>query len=148
MPPPKGGSPGFVKILDDQTILIPDAKGNNRLDGLLNIVETGRVGSLFMIPGIDETLRISGKAVISTDQAELNMFKEEKNPPLTCLKITIESVFLHCAKALMRSDLWGDTYRQSRPEFPTMGQMLKDQLKAEGPVESHDDMVKRYQKDL
>ncbi len=145
---PKGGQPGFVHVLDDETILIPDSKGNNRLDGLVNIIETGNVGCLFMIPGIEETLRINGIAIISTNPSHINLFAEDQNPPVTCLKISIKEVFLHCAKALLRSDLWGDTNRLSRPGFPTMGQMLKDQLKTDGPLETQAEMLKRYQKDL
>ncbi|MFK8039688.1 MAG: MSMEG_1061 family FMN-dependent PPOX-type flavoprotein [Crocinitomicaceae bacterium] len=145
---PRGGVPGFVKILDSRTLLIPDAKGNNRVDSLVNIVETGNIGALFMIPGIDETLRINGTAEISTDNNYLNLFKAEKRPPVACIKINISGVFLHCAKALMRSSIWGNVNRMSRPEFPTMGKMLNDQLKTDRPLESQEEMIKRYQKDL
>ena len=145
---PRGGQPGFVKILDDHTLLIPDAKGNNRVDSLVNIVETGYVGCLFLIPGIDETLRINGKAAITTNPKYIDMFPEEKHPPKTCIEISIDEVFLHCAKALMRSELWKNTYRLERPGFPTMGTMLNEQLNIEASLESQEEMVKRYQKDL
>ena len=145
---PRGGQPGFVEVLDDQTLLIPDAKGNNRVDSLMNIVETKSIGCLFLIPGIDETLRINGTAVISTKEEYINRFQEEKNPPKTCIVITIHEVFLHCAKALMRSELWQDTHRQERPGFPTMGRMLNDQLSIDAPVEPQEEMVKRYSEDL
>jgi len=145
---PRGGKSGFVKILDNNSLLIPDAKGNNRVDSLINIVETGNVGCLFLIPGIDETLRINGKASISIDPIHLNLFKHENNLPKACLLIQIEEVFLHCAKALMRSELWKDTYKIERPGFPTIGQMINDQLKSNTPIEKQEDMIKRYKKDL
>ena len=145
---PRGGKAGFVKILDDRTLLIPDAKGNNRVDSLVNIVETSNIGCLFLIPGIDETLRINGKASISTNVEYISMFQEEQNPPKTCIKIAINEVFLHCAKALMRSELWKNTYRQERPGFPTIGTMLNEQIGTDTPSESQEDMVKRYKKDL
>lgn len=145
---PRGGKPGFVKILDQHTLLIPDSKGNNRVDSLINIVETGNIGCLFLIPGIDETLRINGSAIISTDAEYLNLFSEERQPPKTCIKLAINEVFLHCAKALMRSELWKDTYRVERPGFPTMGTMLNEQLGTNNPVESQEEMVKRYSEDL
>ena len=145
---PRGGKPGFVKIIDDRNLLIPDAKGNNRVDSLVNIIETGSIGCLFLIPGIDETLRINGNAIITADPAILNMFSEEQHPPKTCITMTIQEVFLHCAKALMRSALWKDTYRIERPGFPTIGKMLSDQLGEKTPLESQEEMVERYKKDL
>ena len=145
---PRGGKPGFVKILDNQTLLIPDAKGNNRVDSLVNLVETGQIGCLFFIPGIDESLRINGTAIISTDKEYTNLFSEEQNPPKICIKIMVNEVFLHCAKALMRSELWSDTYRLNRPEFPNMGTMLNEQLGTSNPVESQEEMIKRYSSDL
>ncbi|MFK8101965.1 MAG: pyridoxamine 5'-phosphate oxidase family protein [Saprospiraceae bacterium] len=145
---PRGGKPGFVKMLDDHTLLVPDAKGNNRVDSLVNIVETGKIGCLFLIPGIDESLRINGAATITTNPEYLRMFSAEQHPPKTCIKIVIEELFLHCAKALMRSELWKDTYRQERPGFPTMGKMLNEQLGEHTPLESQEEMVKRYKKNL
>lgn len=145
---PRGGKPGFVKILDDNHILIPDAKGNNRLDSLVNIVENGRIGLLFILPGIDETLRINGIAEVKTDFNLLEMFSNEQNLPKTCLVVQVEEMFLHCAKALMRSKLWSLETQIKRQDFPSMGRMLKDQLQGDEEVESHDDMVIRYQKDL
>lgn len=145
---PRGGKPGFVKILDDHSLLIPDSKGNNRVDSLVNIVETKQIGCLFLIPGIDETLRINGTAIISHDPTYIKLFSEEKHAPKTVIKLSIDEVFLHCAKALMRSELWADTYRVERPDFPTMGKMLNEQLGANDPLETQEEMVKRYEKDL
>lgn len=145
---PRGGQPGFVHVLNNNEIIIPDAKGNNRLDSLGNIIETGQVGLLFLIPGIDETLRLNGKAHITTDPLLLEKFTTETKPPKTCIVVTIDEVFLHCAKAFMRSKLWSQEVQISRASFPTMGQMLKDQIGEQGEPESQEMMVKRYQKDL
>lgn len=145
---PKGGLPGFVKVGNKTQLIIPDAKGNNRLDGLMNIIETGQVGLLFLIPGIDETLRVNGTAYISTDDSFISLYNEEKNPPKSCVIVEVEEMFLHCAKAFMRSKLWDVSSQINRAEFPTMGQMLKDQLESDGKTETREEMVKRYQKDL
>mgnify|MGYP000164345387 CR=1 FL=1 len=145
---PRGGATGFVKILNEKTILLPEAKGNNRLDSLCNIIETGKIGCLFLIPGVDETLRINGTARISTSIDYLSLFSDERNPPKACIELTITEVFLHCAKALMRSKLWSEDSQISRSDFPTMGTMINEQLCLSGEVEKHEDMVKRYQKDL
>ncbi len=145
---PRGGKPGFVRILGKQEIVIPDSKGNNRIDSLINIVDTGRIGMFFLIPGVDETLRINGHAYISTELSLLTLFSTESNPPKSCIVIKIEEVFLHCAKALMRSDLWNEKAKIDRSDFPTMGKMLKDQLGTLGEIESQEAMLKRYKKDL
>ncbi len=145
---PRGGSPGFVKVLNEREIIIPDAKGNNRMDSLKNIVDTGRFGALFLIPGIDETLRLNGGAFISTDAELLNLFSSEKQVPKSCIVIEVEEVFLHCAKAFMRSKLWSEEAKLTRSEFPTMGQMLRDQLGTSGEIENQAAMVERYRKDL
>jgi len=145
---PRGGMPGFVKVADEKTLIVPDAKGNNRLDSLVNIVETGHVGLLFLIPGVDETLRINGNAYISSDVKYHKLFLEENKTPQTCIIISIEELFLHCAKAFMRSKLWQEDIKINRKEFPTMGEMLKDQLGSNEIAETHEDMIKRYAKDL
>lgn len=145
---PRGGAPGFVRVLDNNTLLIPDAKGNNRVDSLSNIVETGRIGMLFFIPGIDETLRVNGSAIVSTNPDYLQQFSTEKNLPKACIVITVEEMFLHCAKAFMRSKLWSEEAKLERSQFPTMGQMLNDQLEIDAPTESQEAMVQRYKNDL
>jgi len=145
---PKGGTAGFVKVLNDKELIIPDSKGNNRLDGLVNIIETGEIGTLFLIPGVDETLRINGIATITTDSQMLSCFKEDKNPPKTAIKIKIKEVFLHCAKAFMRSKLWSPEAQVNREDLPTIGQMLNDQLGIMEKAESQQEMVRRYRADL
>ena len=145
---PRGGNPGFVVVKNEHEIILPDSKGNNRIDSLINILETGRIGALFLIPGVDETLRINGCASVSKSPELLDLFSDERNPPKTCIVIDIDEVFLHCAKAFMRSKLWSRESQIERSSFPTIGQMLKDQIGNGDEPESHADMVKRYQSDL
>lgn len=145
---PRGGEAGFVKISNAQELIIPDYKGNNRVDSLTNIVETSSIGMLFMIPGIDETLRINGKANITTETELLNYFSKEPKLPISCIVVAIEEVFLHCAKAFMRSKLWKQESLINPSDFPTMGQMLKDQLGGSQVPETREEMVKRYMKDI
>ena len=145
---PRGGEPGFVKIINNETLVIPDSKGNNRLDSLSNIIETGVIGLIFLIPGVDETLRINGKAHISIDTEYLNLFDSEKNPPKTCIVVSVQELFLHCAKAFMRSKIWDEEAKIKRDELPSMGKMLKDQINDDKPIETQEEMIKRYQGDL
>lgn len=145
---PRGGKPGFVSVINNQEIIIPDAKGNNRVDNLINIVDTGRIGMLFLIPGVDETLRLNGKAYLTTDLEYLSLFESERIPVKSCIVITVEEVFLHCAKALMRSKLWLEDYKIERSFFPTMGKMLNDQLDSKEPLETQEEMIRRYKEDL
>ena len=149
---PRGGEPGFVKVLNAQTVLIPDAPGNNRLDTLENIVSTGRLGLLFMVPGFDETLRINGQAVLSTAPADLALCVDARRTPKLVIRVTVDSVYLHCAKALMRSQLWDASLHPERSSLPHMGEMLRDQIQAfKGEtveIESQAEMVQRYQQSL
>ena len=145
---PRGGAPGFAKVVDEHTLLIPDAPGNNRLDSLENIIATGRVGMLFLVPGVDETLRVNGTAVLSTDASEIALCADEKRSPKLVIKVTVGEAYLHCAKALMRSNLWGDDYRVERSVMPSMGEMMRDQIGGDLPAESQEEMLKRYAADL
>ena len=145
---PRGGAPGFVRVVDDRTLWLPDAPGNNRLDSLANVVETGRVGLLFLIPGVDETLRVNGAARVRADADALAAFADERRPPRAVLEVAIEEVYLHCAKALLRSKLWDDASRQDRSVLPPTGQILQDQTGGSGPVETRDEMLARYARDL
>ena len=145
---PRGGEPGFIKVADDLTLMIPDSPGNNRLDSLKNIIESGRVGLLFLIPGVDETLRINGAAHVSVDAEKLQLFASEKRAPKVVIEVTIEEAYLHCAKAFMRSKLWADESRRERSVLPTMGQMIQEQIGSSGSPESQEEMVARYAQDL
>ena len=145
---PRGGVPGFVKTTDEHTLLLPDAPGNNRLDTLENILATRQLGLLFLIPGVDETLRVNGTAVLSTDEETLKFFADERRPPKLVIKVTVKEAYLHCAKALMRSSLWSAEHQIDRAALPTMGQMLKDQIGGDMALETQEEMVLRYAQDL
>ncbi|GGX39632.1 pyridoxamine 5'-phosphate oxidase family protein [Saccharospirillum salsuginis] len=145
---PRGGDPGFVSILNDRQLLIPDVKGNKRLDNLVNIIETGRIGTCFMVPGVDETLRVNGRASLTVDPDLLALYPGIRNKPISGILIDIEEVFLHCAKAFMRSRLWSTEARIERSELPTMGQMLKDQIQLDDTPETQEEMLARYRTEL
>jgi PPOX class probable FMN-dependent enzyme len=102
---PRGGETGFVKILADNQIIIPDAKGNNRIDSLMNIIDTGKIGCLFLVPNSNETLRLNGYAKISVHEQHLNLDFGLTKPPHSCIEITITDVFLHCSMSLSRSKI-------------------------------------------
>ena len=124
---PRGDSPGFVHVLDEQTLLVPDWPGNNRLDSMTNVVSSPNVGLLFFIPGVNETLRINGVAEITMEPSVLERWTVNGKHPRSALRVTVREAYLHCAKALMRSKLWDDDYRIERAELPSYAQMLKDQ---------------------
>ena len=145
---PRGGEPGFVKVLDAHTLLFPDAPGNNRLDTLENIIHTGQVGLLFLLPGVDETLRVNGTAVLSTDPADLSTCTDAKRVPKLVIRVTVQAAYLHCAKALMRSKLWDASHQVDRAVMPSMGEMMKDQIGGDIPAESQAQMLARYAQDL
>ncbi len=145
---PRGGEPGFVKVDAAGALLIPDSPGNNRLDSLENIVATGQVGLLFMIPGIDETLRVNGSAVLSLAPADIDVCTTERRAPKLVLRVTVEAAYLHCAKAFMRSKLWAPESRVERSVLPTAGQMIGDQTGLHVEPETQEAMVRRYAPDL
>ena len=121
---PRGDPPGFVVVEDDRTLLLPERRGNNRIDSLRNILADPRVALLFLIPGVGETLRVNGTARIRTDPALLDRLAMDGKPPQCVLRIAVETVFFQCARAMQRSALWGGTGR--RPEgVPTPGEMLQ-----------------------
>ena len=142
---PRGDEPGFVAVPDSNTIIIP---GNNRLDSLTNILSDPTCSVIFLIPGVDETLRIRGRAEIRDDADLLAEFEVKKRLPATVLKITVDLAFLHCAKALMRSRLWDPEAQIERSTLPTLGKMIMDQLGLKDDGESQEQMVKRYKEAL
>jgi uncharacterized protein len=144
---PRGGDPGFVEVVDDFTLLLPDRPGNNRLDSLTNLTERPDVGLIFMIPGVDETLRVNGVAELRTDPRLAQRFQVSRRPPAIVLRITVRQAYLHCAKALMRSRLWDPDARIDRTELPTMGEMMRDHA-GSATVESQAAMVERYRGQL
>ena len=145
---PRGGTPGFVKAPDAHTLLIPDAPGNHRLDTLENIVATGRLGLLLMIPGVDETLRVNGTAELSTDPVLIDAVADERRRPVVVIQVQVEQAYLHCAKAFMRSRLWSLEAQVERSALPTMGRMISEQTGLAGAEETQEQMLARYQADL
>jgi uncharacterized protein len=139
---PRGDAPGFVRVLDDHTIAIPDRPGNNRLDTMSNIVADAEVGLLFFIPGIDETLRINGTARLSREPDQLAASAVKGREPRLVILVTVREAFLHCGKALKRSKLWHDDYRIDRKSFPSLGRMIIEQTKpAQVTVEQADAFI-------
>lgn len=145
---PRGEEPGFVHVLDDRTLAIPDRPGNNRLDTLENILANPAVGLIFFVPGVEETLRINGTAEIRDNAELLARFEVEGKRPATVLIVRMGEAYLHCAKALMRSRLWSDEVRVDRSVLPSMGRMLKDQIGLTEEPESQEVMRERYSKQL
>lgn len=122
---PRGDAPGFVRIIDDQTLAIPDRPGNNRIDTLRNIILDSRVGLLFIIPGIGETLRVNGTATISDDPELLESFAVNGKPARTVILVTVQAAYFHCSKAIVRSDLWNPEKHLDRSALPTAGAFHK-----------------------
>ncbi|NQV58227.1 MAG: pyridoxamine 5'-phosphate oxidase family protein [Alphaproteobacteria bacterium] len=143
---PRGDAPGFVKVLDDRTLLIPDRIGNNRLDTFANITKNPYIGLIFLVPGVNETLRVNGQARICTDTEVLAEFKVRDKVPKTGLLVAVEEVLFQCAKALMRSRLWEDDYRVERKAaMPPLGHMIRDQI---GAAQSADEVEAHVQTSL
>ena len=145
---PRGGPPGFVKALDAATLIVPDFPGNNRLDSLENIVENGRVGMLFFVPGMDETLRVNGRASIDIDPELRELGTVDGKLPIAVIRIRVEQAYLHCGKALMRSELWNPENHVERATFPSIGEMIKDQINWDGHAETQAEMLERYRETL
>jgi uncharacterized protein len=125
---PKGDAPGFVQVIDDQTLLIPDRLGNNRTDTIGNLLARPGVGLIFLVPGLDETLRVNGRARVTTDPALLEPLAVNGKVPRSGILVTAEEVYFHCGKALIRSDLWNPEKQLRRSEFPSLGRILADQI--------------------
>jgi hypothetical protein len=125
---PKGDAPGFVTVLDDETLLIPDRLGNNRVDSISNILEHPRIGLLFLVPGLRETLRVNGRAQITVDPALLEACAVNGKLPRSGILVTAEEVYFHCGKALIRSDLWNPEKHVARTDFPSLGIVIAEQI--------------------
>jgi hypothetical protein len=123
---PKGDPRGFVRILDDKTIAIPDRPGNNRLDGFRNIVRDPRVALLFLIPGVGETLRVNGRADISVEPALMQSFTVNGKLPRCVMVVHIESIYFHCSKAIVRSKLWDEATKIDRKSLPSTGAIVAE----------------------
>ncbi len=145
---PRGGEPGFVQVLDPQAVMLPDRTGNNRLDSLQKITANPRVALLCMVPGIDETLRIYGRAELLAAADAPTESIEHGRLPRSVLVIAVDRALMHCAKALMRARLWSPEAQVPRHAFPSMGEVMLAHTGASGPAESQEDMRHRYQAQL
>lgn len=144
---PRGGEPGFIKVTDDgATLLIPDAGGNNRLDTLQNLLADPRLSLIFMIPAIDETLRVNGTARLRDEPAFCDVFADTGRRPKVVIEVAVREAYLHCAKAFMRSHLWDPQTWKPR-DMPSMGQMMRDQIGGD-LAETQEQMLERYNAQL
>jgi len=121
---PRGDVPGFVKVADDHTLLIPDRRGNNRLDSLRNLVKNPAVGLLFLIPGVNESFRVNGEAVISRDPALTEQFVMQGQAPRTVIVVKVKEAYIQCSRALVRSDLWNPAKHAAPGTLPSMGTVM------------------------
>jgi PPOX class probable FMN-dependent enzyme len=142
---PRGDPPGFVKVLDPQTLAIPDRPGNNRLDSLANIIANPSVGLLFVIPGFDDTLRVNGRAVLTTDPSLLGQMAVNDRMPKLAIVVTVVEAFMHCAKAFRRSQLWNPAAFQDRAEMPSLSKIILDQTTG---APADDGEMRRIDEDL
>ena len=143
---PRGGRPGFVQVADDQTLLIPDATGNNRLDTLENLITDPRIGLLFLIPGVNEVLRVNGRASLRDEPAFVQRFvqPEARTLPRLVIEVAVREAYLHCPKALMRSRVWSAEARAAAGSFPSMNAMLLAQLGPQVVTETDAEAAARY----
>ena len=135
---PKGDAPGFVHILDDKTLTIPDRPGNNRIDGYRNILRDPRIALLFLIPGIGETLRVNGRASISIDPDLMQSFAVNGKLPRSVLIVRIETIFFHCSKAIVRSKLWDPATQIERKSLPSTGSIIAEVSQGKMGGEAYD----------
>lgn len=125
---PRGDPPGSFKVLDEQTIALADRPGNNRLDTLRNLLENPEIALIFLIPGINETVRVAGTARLSVDPELLQSMVVQGKAPKCAVVVSVRQAYLHCAKALLRSRLWDADYRQPKGTFPSISRMVGDQV--------------------
>jgi PPOX class probable FMN-dependent enzyme len=131
---PRGGPAGFVRVLDEDRLVIPDLNGNNRLDSLRNIVVNGRVALLFLVPGLGETLRMNGQACVTTDPAVLDLFTDQLRRPVSAIGVRVGEAYIHCAKSLRRAGLWDPETWVATGARPPVGQILVAHSGSEGKV--------------
>ncbi|CAN7246925.1 pyridoxamine 5'-phosphate oxidase family protein [Bosea sp. LjRoot90] len=141
---PRGDGPGFVQVLDDRTLLIPDRRGNNRVDSFANVLSAPGVGLVFFVPGINETLRVNGRARMTTDAALLQPLAMQEKAPKLGLIVEVDEAYFHCGKALIRSKLWAQESQVERGSFPTLGRIVAEQTKAIDAAEADANMEEGY----
>lgn len=135
---PRGDRPGFVRVVDERTLHMPDRKGNNRVDSIENIVTDGRVGLCFLVPGSGTTLRVNGKAEISIDKDLRGSFAESGSLPRSVIIIHVEAVYFQCSRAIMRADLWDAGRHVDPASLPSAGNMLKAARRGDFDAEAYD----------
>ena len=135
---PRGDAPGFVTVEDEKTLLIPDRRGNNRVDSLRNIIADPRVALLFLIPGCGETLRVNGRAEIRTDAALLERFNVEGKLPRSVIVVHVDTVFFQCARAIFRSKLWDPAQHVERASLPSTGTIVADVARKQFDAKEYD----------
>jgi PPOX class probable FMN-dependent enzyme len=135
---PRGDMPGFVRLRDAKTLLFPDRKGNNRLDSLKNILSDPRIGMLFLVPGIGETLRVNGRATISSDPELCMSFAVDGKAPACVVVVDVETAYFQCSRAIVRSDLWNPARQVDRRKLPSAGQILRDITARDTTIETFD----------
>jgi PPOX class probable FMN-dependent enzyme len=145
---PRGDPAGFVRVADRHTVLIPDRRGNNRLDTLKNLVRDPRISLLFLVPGVGETLRINGRAAITTDPALCESFTMQGKAPSSVIRVTAERVYFQCQKALVRSRLWDPEARIDRKELPTAGTIIEALSKEPFDGKAYDADYPEYMKQV
>lgn len=145
---PKGDAPGFVTVQDDGTLLIPDRVGNNRIDSLQNILANPQIGLIFFLPGYQETLRVNGKARVSTDPELLEATAHAGKPPKSVVVVTVEEAYMHCGKALIRSHLWDPARHVEKGAFPSLGRVLADQVSDTDTAENEARIADNYKNQL
>ncbi|SEK50364.1 hypothetical protein SAMN04515666_101679 [Bosea lupini] len=141
---PRGDGPGFVQVLDERTLLIPDRRGNNRVDSLGNVLSAPGVGLVFFVPGINETLRVNGRARMTTDAALLQPLAMQDKAPKLGLIVEVDEAYFHCGKALIRSKLWAQGSQVERASFPTLGRIVAEQTRAIDAVQADATMEEGY----
>ena len=144
---PRGGNPGFIHVEGPNALLMPDRAGNNRIDSWKNIVEgSGRLQLIFFVPGIDETLRVTGRGTLTTDPKLVAAMEEFGKPPRAVLRVEVSEAYFHCGKALMRSKLWSAA-QVERKSFPSISEVIHDQTTL-GEPEPQDVVYARYKTQL
>ncbi|AUI87975.1 phosphohydrolase [Vibrio azureus] len=146
---PRGGEPGFIKVLDSHTLLLPDSSGNNRIDSFKNIINNPHVGLLLMVNGIDEVVRLKGSATLHIDEELKALCPDGKKAPKLVVKIDVKTVYFHCAKAIMRGKLWQEDHRVERSILPSLAQIMKTQQNnSELTSATQEEMIKYYNSTL
>jgi PPOX class probable FMN-dependent enzyme len=135
---PKGDAPGFVRVIDDKTLALPDRPGNNRIDGFTNVLRDPRIALLFLIPGVGETLRVNGRAAITVDPELMQGFAVNGKLPRCVLIVHVERIYFHCSKAIVRSRLWEEGAKLDRNSLPSTGTLIAELSRGELGGEAYD----------